>query len=382
MADETQPVVQIDPDMDVEENLLALINATNNTSFEMGDISISDMVDDPDQGLAGAKVTINGVVAAGYRGSVNLHYRRVDLALLQNLLGPFHVAYNATVEEIVPRIEQKIGLVPGHIEMVPGEIKAGNTLEFTALSTSRLYYGRMQITLRPAIPEISLGSNLVMAGNQEVGYMGEYRASDIVAPLELIDSLNMRSQFSGDVEDPTVVNPDTHWLKFVYKSNILFVAKNIMATGITWDSLNDLGLVTGGATIALGGHTFKVRLLNGSSIGYFNGTGGLADNVNELRVTNEWIDLIYPVCAAVSNSPYNTRGEFAHFSEEEMNLNGGSDKFPSMGYNQTWCQEYQYGNSNYRLTRGGNDAYGAAAYDDEYRLTSAYGWRPVLELVS
>lgn len=134
----------------------------------------------------------------------------------------------------------------------------------------------------------------------------------------------------------TVAGKEITWLKL---GDIWVCDRNILQ-GISWETLNEKGLVFG-KEVEIDGENYKMRLLTGSD-GNDYGEG----------CDNEWDRLM---------SEYNEDNEILHFDDM-----------------YSWCQETNCDYSSYRSMRGCATAriygYSTSSYADTY-----IGWRPVLE---
>ena len=195
----------------------------------------------------------------------------------------------------------------------------------------------------------------------DTGYMGYIPASDFITGSELIDLLDFRDgmdQYS-----------DAGWLKFYVgpravcnqsdQEKVLLIAKKSLKCDVSWDKINENQLVSGKRTLAINGHSYRVRLM----------TGGDAHP----GVGSEWNELMYRVHA---DQP-ELKSNWATFDPlVDTNITGGDGRF-------VWCQETPLPKPAKHVVRvyrgyGGltNWATGASSYSN-----TRNGWRPVLELV-
>lgn len=134
----------------------------------------------------------------------------------------------------------------------------------------------------------------------------------------------------------TVAGKEITWLKL---GDIWVCDRNILQ-GISWETLNEKGLVFG-KEVEIDGEKYKMRLLTGSD-GNDYGEG----------CDNEWDRLM---------SEYNEDNEILHFDDM-----------------YSWCQETDCDYSSYRSIRG----YDSARYYGNLSATNTHtyvGWRPALE---
>lgn len=134
----------------------------------------------------------------------------------------------------------------------------------------------------------------------------------------------------------TVAGKEITWLKL---GDIWVCDRNILQ-GISWEALNEKGLVFG-KEVEIDGEKYKMRLLTGSD-GNDYGEGS----------DNEWDRLM---------DEYNEDNEILHFDDM-----------------YTWCQETYYNDASTRSVRGYNTARGCS-YTSSSDTSTLIGWRPVLE---
>ncbi|MEK5068067.1 hypothetical protein [Sporosarcina sp. FSL K6-1508] len=152
---------------------------------------------------------------------------------------------------------------------------------------------------------------------------------------------------------------------------VLVADRNIL-TDITWDQLNEQGLVFG-REVKLGGNRFKLRILTGGDRP-FEGDyelGGTPSN-------NEWDQIIVNLEENTS-LPIPTEEDFSEYVSAES-FNGNHNKFWNWAYTLSWCQEKFFEAGSYRVSRGYNSARSFHSTTASYRYVYI-GWRPVLEVL-
>ncbi|NRS20577.1 hypothetical protein HP398_29600 [Brevibacillus sp. HB1.4B] len=149
----------------------------------------------------------------------------------------------------------------------------------------------------------------------------------------------------------------------------LLISDRVILWGITWDALNDLGLVFG-KNVTIDGQQYILRLLTGgtSRRGSDNYAGGSP-------TSNEW-DRIIVNEAGISGLPVPTSSDL-DTTQNSSDLNSTHNQYWNWFYAHTWGQDATAGG---RVVRG----YNSARYcDDTAKSSQAMGgWRPVLEALN
>lgn len=201
--------------------------------------------------------------------------------------------------------------------------------------------------------DVGPGPVELQVGTPETGFFGETDTLDLWTGSELANAVGLTAG--------TAQNDNSPWLKYLHRGVIKYVAKHAYRRGISWDQLNNAGLVYGETVIENAqGDRFKVRLL----------TGGDADPATEAG--GEWNALLYPVHV---DDP----------QQREWGINytdGDLWTSSSVGNGtRTWCQETDSSYTDRRVHRGYNGTFNYQTFISD-RNQSYDGWRPVLELVS
>lgn len=217
-------------------------------------------------------------------------------------------------------------------------------------------------------PSKTPGSATLRKGTMQEGYFGSVSSSSLITGDSLASKVGITQGSSQ--------NSNTPWHKFAYKNKILFVAQKTIRKSISWDYLNSKGVVYGKKTIEIDGVKYKVRLLRGALTDPCD-----CDASDEWAKGSEWNRLIAPLNHQRKdnswNYPANMESDLqdweTYLDDEEMTVKDV--------YGRTnWCQEVSSFNSNDRVTRG----YVGVSYSDtdtSSYTSSAYGWRPVLEVI-
>ena len=180
----------------------------------------------------------------------------------------------------------------------------------------------------------------------DTGYYGECSADDLPSGDGLAYSMDLTAGYG--------INSDAGWLKFYDQGKVLFVAKKPFRMAISWVDINNKNLVTGDEWYARDGYVYWVWLLSG---GYHSpGTG------------SEWNRLIYRIH---KDEPEDQEGDnWATLGDADIVVGSGNGR-------ETWCQEQD----GLYITVRGSSGLSDFLYVHQSNDSSAYGWRPVLELV-
>lgn len=204
---------------------------------------------------------------------------------------------------------------------------------------------------------LGLGSTTIIAGDTKYGYYGKYKG--IITPNELISLAGITQ---GTTKNDNYTNPNDYitWLKFSHNYKTLFVADRTIRYGVSWNHLNDLGLIFG-KVVDIKGQKYLLRVLQGANCNPSN-----CSTDSEINNNNEWNSLIGQFTPNTSDS---------HFKyNDPVNLN-------SQG-SASICQETYNGDMDEFLS---NDAFFVGVMSrtrsSKNSTTSEKGYRPVLEVI-
>lgn len=202
-----------------------------------------------------------------------------------------------------------------------------------------------------------------------VSFLGEFPANGFMNGAALASAIGLTAGTAQHSNEP--------WLKFNLDGKTLYVNKKSYRHSISWDQINAVGAVFGTATVTINGLTYKVRLLKGAASDPIYGGGALHDPVQSWG--SEWNRLMYPLVPNPTNKPSSgisgegiIYGASANYTETELNLVSSSGTGRAI-----WCQESSGGS---RVFRGSVGLSFFNLYTSS-GVTTATGWRPVLELV-
>ncbi len=198
-----------------------------------------------------------------------------------------------------------------------------------------------------------MNSILLAAASQHIG-----KAPDLA--YGGVEALITGSALAGlvGVSQGTVFSNNAGWMRFNVKGKPVYVSKQPLRRGVSWNQLNALGLVTGTKTVEIEGKRYKVRLLTGGNGNPSTGAGG------------EWDQFMYSVSL---DRPVSYQGpRFAEFNATELAYGSGSVIY------STLCQESTSAANCVRRGRDNVQYYAAIPKTDNGTTVM---WRPVLELV-
>ena len=160
------------------------------------------------------------------------------------------------------------------------------------------------------------------------------------------------------VSQGTAFSNNAGWMRFEDKGKPLFISKQPLRRGVSWNQLNALGLVFGQKVVTISGQRYKVRLLTGGNGDPSSGAGG------------EWDKYMYSVSA---DRPVSYQGpRFAEFNAVDLSYGSGSVIYSSV------CQE-TLSTSGANCVRRGRDNLQYYAGLPKTDTGTTVMWRPVLE---
>lgn len=214
------------------------------------------------------------------------------------------------------------------------------------------------------------GPTELIGGNEEAGFFGEVPSTQFITGDELARRIGLKAGTSQFSNEP--------WLKFSYLGGIEFIAKKPFRYAISWENINNVDAVFGNRIIEIGGIKYKVRLIKGKTEGKQDDIVKYSEYIN---YNSEWNKLILPIHVnAPSNWKYPKNVESP---TENWNIRYTDANLITMDeYGEgahTICLEHG-GAVDDSFIRGGRDvsSSGAARIGQTF---SAFGWRPVLEIV-
>ncbi len=217
-------------------------------------------------------------------------------------------------------------------------------------------------------PQSGPGNKIMIDGNIDLGYFGTVSSAELFKSSELL--LKTGLSFAG------IIAENVEWLKFAYKGKFLFVAKQPVKTGISWDVLYEKGLVYGlegfgpGKTVGTDqlkildkeGFLFKVRLMRGANTDPF--VFSTTSYSTSETIGSEWNDLLYRVSKKTTNPSLPKWEKFD-------NVQLGVDYYSVV---------QELSTSGHAFIRGGSSV-DYSTITGVSSTSSSFGWRPVLEVI-
>lgn len=203
---------------------------------------------------------------------------------------------------------------------------------------------------------------------------GEVESSDFINGIELADAVN----FHEGIPHESYCN----WLKFYIDGKVIYTPKRSFQYNLSWDLVNNAGLIDGDRTVVVKGHTYWVRCFKGTSLDGIEVPVPPEETDTEMTHGSEWNRTMYHISGRPFYNARNqltsegiTEGDWAQYPELEIETRGdGSDKIFG---GHTICQQTSKHGG---ITRGGQGVSFINRYSQNNRGWS-FGWRPVLELI-
>lgn len=215
---------------------------------------------------------------------------------------------------------------------------------------------------------------LALGQGKKEDEVGETRFYGEVTTEALIDGVSLATAIG--LTAGTAQNTTEPWLAFELDGKLLLVAKKTLRHTISWDQIQAANAVYGSRSVDIHGSSYRIRLLKGAATDPISGGSGTHDP--EQSWGSEWNRLFYPLVPNPVNTPTHPTsregiryGAWANYTETQLNIgsSGGNGRI-------TRCQELSGGTHVIRGNAGLSYlGYGASSY-----VSSAFGWRPVLEL--
>lgn len=206
----------------------------------------------------------------------------------------------------------------------------------------------------------------MLAGDSNYGFYGEVLASDFITGNALATAIGLTAG--------TAINSTQPWLKFALNGKTLYVAKKHFRHTLSWDNINTAGAVYGTKTVAIGGKTYKVRVLKTSPIDPMSDPFDWAEVIG-----SEWNKLMHPIhVKAGTQSWQRNQGvdpDVVNWGINYTDVDLGTNVYGSH------CQEKLGINHMARGFPGIDTDASSATMSVPYHVPDTLGWRPCLELV-
>lgn len=220
--------------------------------------------------------------------------------------------------------------------------------------------------------QTTVESRDLAAGTHKYGFGGEVPASELWTGTELASLLGITEGTAQNINEP--------YLKWFVDGKVILKSKKPIRHTISWNHLNEKGLVYGDKIIEdKYGNQYKVRLMRGAL------TDPSKDNDPDRGAKySEWNRLMLPIHEQAANKTWSNPQFVEPEIPSDWNINyTDNDLFTisSAGngsYN--WCQERPAPASTGRVARGYYGVSRATWFVGSYAY-SHLGWSPVLELI-
>lgn len=146
---------------------------------------------------------------------------------------------------------------------------------------------------------------------------------------------------------------DTQWAVFYYHGDITITPLKPIRYNVSWDDINELGLVNGGKSIKI----------NDKSYGIYLHTG-------DISTTNTWIELLSRLHKSSDITP-----RWGDLNDKDLNVNWNICEYGST----TWCQEISSDAPSYRVNCGFNRL-AFSGKSTSSSVSAFLAWRPLLIL--
>lgn len=214
----------------------------------------------------------------------------------------------------------------------------------------------------PASP----GSGELVGGDETAGFYGEVSPEDLMTYEALADEVGLSA---GSLQN----NDTSTWLKFSLDGQVLFVAKRFARAGVSWDDLDQRGVVFASqdTRVTIGDFTYRVRLIKGANSDPTEAGDDGEWNGDDIDLTHgsEWNRLMYKVHEYVPGSQEGDN--WAEYTDAELEVGQGWS---------TVCQETKGDDTDRCVYRGRDAIHDMSGYLKSSDRRSER-WRPVLELI-
>ena len=141
----------------------------------------------------------------------------------------------------------------------------------------------------PPLPDLVPGATVLSTGDENVGYYSTVSANELITPSAFCAKVGLTLG--------TLINPSSEWVKMSYNKRTVFYSKKCIRQGISWNTLNTLGLVDGTTFIVARGSKYKCRIMKASTVVPY--TQGEISNPSQMLGT-EYTHLVLRMCTATT----------------------------------------------------------------------------------
>lgn len=216
---------------------------------------------------------------------------------------------------------------------------------------------------------------------RDTGYFGRISSDEFIGYEELSELVDFKAG--------KLMEEDKGWLVFYFKGEIVYIPQHPIRYNVSWEDINQAGLVYGDKNVEVGDNVYTISLMTGGKsdplddVEYWNAD---AEREQELDLGNGsmWNELMYRVHQDIpgvtdkgdTGSGGPQHGEnWDNLTDEDLNINW--DKCPKGAL--TWTQETSTNATTHCVHRG----YYRLAYLGRATSTHAgtsHGWRPSLKI--
>lgn len=245
-----------------------------------------------------------------------------------------------------------------------------------------------------------------------VRFIGEKKASDFKVAeakkgqdlnkyLQSLIRNNTNKNSDGNIDGPNDFNDQIDWLVFNDNEIEKLIPKRTLKYSISWDNIDEAGLVYGNKTVTVDGKTYKIRLMRAYNDTVSVDWIDLNDNWDDgsYEKGSEWNRMILSLIGVYGNT--NILGRFDYSTKQlveqnmailanyswEKDFRGGNKRETSERFDDgvsRWMQNTSRFSIWCRAIRGNENKIHKAAdstYDEAKKNLNFFGWLPVLEEV-
>ena len=216
---------------------------------------------------------------------------------------------------------------------------------------------------------------------RDTGYFGRLSSEKFISYDGLCEVTNF--------EKGKLMAEDMGWLVFYFKGDILYIPQHPIRYNISWNDINNAGLVNSSKVIQIEDLDFEISLITGARSNpvddiKWSDADSEGEQLIDIGHGSIWNELIYRVhedIPGTTDAGMNASGGPQHgdnwdnLTDEDLNINWAK----CSNGTASWMQETSSSAVTYRVYRG----YHRLADWDRFTASHAsthYGWRPLLRL--